>query len=686
MQTSDVTLSIKPDLLDRINREVIRRVIASELGCSERNQILRDYQDQADGMGQPFSANQPWDNSSLIVDPLTEDQITGMKAYLSQAVASGEPRCLITAVRVEDQEYAANLESAFSAKCEQWQVERMLIDLIHYVAAYPYAPLRVDWEQKLTKVRQMEEIDPATGTIIDAENAQAFEGVETETKPTVEPKVLVDAPKIIAIAPDHFYLFPPTCQNIDDAQLVIEKIYLTREDLYLGIDDYGYDKEAVMTLLAGGPTASLSIEDSRSTRNERDGLEDAGQDGYYVCAIVVGRMPLLMEGEEVTTPKRFLREDFVWLCCPTRQVTFKFGPAAYPFRTYDVANMDRYPNRMMGQCVTSKLQVIQEEMTAVARSAMNVAEFVAQPVILRNTVNRNDQDGQEVFPGATLWYTGAFAPTALQWDQSGVQTLMEQVEFWDQRGKELVGSGQGIEQPTQHDTTATEVSQVGASGIMRRDLFLTTFLNTLDRVYMLIAMMWFSAMSDDGETVITPSGPVELSKEGIADRFIFKANANRQAGNPQIRLQQDQFKQQVQLQYFGSLGTFPPQFWGELYHGARVLLQSVNVRGVEGWIGKDPSLGMDPAAILTQVMQLLQQAAATDPAAGQILQIITQQMQQQGQQPQQGQLPPGQEQGMLPAGGVPQAQPGPGAALPVDVGQQGLVASGSLPYQQNGVH
>lgn len=666
MQTSDVNLRLPPDLREKVYTEVVRRVMAAEAGCEERDQILHDYADQVDGMSQPFAANQPWENSSLIVDPLTEDQITAMKAYLVQAIGSGEPRCLITAVRPDDQEYAANLEAAFSAKCEQWQVEKMLIDLVHYVAAFPYAPLRVDWEQRTVKLRTMEALDPATGLIVD--DAQDLE-TPTEQVPAVEEKVVSDAPQIIAIAPDHFYLYPPTCQNIDDAQLVIEKIYLTKEDLFLGVTDFGYDRDTVMELIASGPNASSSgEEDSRKSRNERDGLQDASQDGYYICAIVTGRMPLLFDGDKILTPERFLREDFVFLCSPGHGKVFKFGSAAYPFRTYDVANMDRYPNRMMGQCVTSKLQVIQEEMTAIGRSAMNVAEFVAQPMLVRNSKDRNEQDGTSVVPGGTLWFSGPTPPIALQWNTQPVAVLMEQVEYWDQRGKELVGAGQGVQEPTEGQKTATEVSQVGASSIMRRDLFLTTFLNTLDRVYMLICLMWFSAMSDDGETVITPSGPVEITKEGIADRFIFKANANRQAGNPALRLQQQQMKQAVQLQYFGSLGTFPPQYWPMLYHGARTLLQDLGERSVEGWIGKDPGQGIDPASILTQVMQLLQQAAQTDPAAGQVLQTITAYMQQQGQQG-------GQQ--------APPALPPPQQALPPGSGEAAQL-NGAGPMQRNG--
>lgn len=696
MQTSDVNLRLKPDLRTRMDKEVIRRVRSAQAGCKDRDKTLAYYASMVNGTSQPFSGNQPLQNTnsySYIVDPMTEDQITGMKAWMSQAIADSAPHCIITAVHPDDVEIAANIEAAYSAKLDQWRIDTIFLDVIHNVVCYPFAPLRIDWEQRVVRQREMTPYDPFTGLRIDPqqkalEEQQAQEQpplpgedvgeVEPVEKPTVETKVVWDGPAIMAIAPDHFYLYPSECQSVDDAQQIVEMIFLTQEDLYLGIKKFGYDKKAVMELLRQGPNYYTGSEDdSRRVKNEEDGIaETTGRDGYYQCAVVVGRMPLLWDGDEVATPEEYLEEDFVWLCCPGPDIVFKFGSAAYPFRTYDVAHMDKYPNRLMGQCVTSKLQVIQEEMTAFCRTMMNTAEFTAQPVTLRHISQRNDNAGGEIFPGADIWWSGQIKPEPFEWDKSGVEIIANLVQYWDQRGKELIGAGQGVTQPTEHDTTATEISAVDQASIVRRDLFLTTFLNTLDRVYMLICMMWFSGMSDDGETVITPNGPIEITKEAVADRFIFRANANRQAGNEQARLARTAAQQQVQIQFLGSLQSFPPQYWPMLYHSARALLQQMDVRDVEGWIGKEPS-GIDPATMLSQVMQLLQQAAAAgDQAAVQIMTVVQQGLSQQAGGAQG--LPPGQPQA---GGGV---QEGPGSSLPVDVGPRQLVASQGTPYQ-NGV-
>ena len=597
-------LTLNKDFKEKVDSEILRRVRSSVQSCSNRDSILKMYALQVDGLSQPYNTG-PWNNSCQTDDPLTLEHVLSHVSWL-MAATNGSPTCLIDAVNPDKEQMASQLEGAFNAKLKQWRVDSMKYSLAYNATVFPYAPFRVNWKQKLGKIRAKDEID----------------GKEV---PTVKPVVLADGPDLICDHPSDVYLYPPNAQSYDKAEAIIVRMYFTAGSLWSGINDLEFDRESVEELIRQGPTGYFVSESERERRDMQDGTESDPNDGVYECYLVWGNMPVFVEDGEITTPDQYMGEDFCWMVCPKNNVVFKFDSAPYPFRPFEAAYICRYPNRILGRCVPQIIEPLQEEATVLFREVINIAEFNAQPVILKPESMRNDADAREIFPGAEIFFPGMNPGIvqSLQWNMNGVEMLNAVYDGVRKRASDVMGAGEGITQMAPGSPTATETNAVNGNSMMRRDLFLQTFLASLNSIYKMIFIMWLTHMSEEGEDVQADMGLVHVDKMmDIADDFIFTASANSAAGNPQLRLQQAQQNSQTMMNYIQGVMTIPQQYWPMLYHAARRQLSENGERSVESWIGKEPQAG-DPAVILQQIVMLIQQAAqAGDPAAPAMLQAI----------------------------------------------------------------
>lgn len=689
MQTSDVNLRLPSTFAAKVDAEIIRRVRATVSHCKERDNILRGYADQADGLSQPFNDG-PWSNSCELEDPMTDEHCTQLTAYLMANLRT-EPGCMIEAVVPGEEDAAKSLENALSVKCQQWNVPSKMHDVVYNAVRFPYAPAAISWSQELKHTRSMQDVDPATGQPInpylqDAQNQPSAvdetEGtnlqpqpVPSESAPFEKWEVVSQGPEVRAISPDDFYLYPPLSQDIDKAQQICERVYFTAEELYMGVDKFGWDADEVEDLIRMGGTDAPSQESITGSENEMDGIGSDYEDALFECFIVTGRMPLLFDSGRCETPQQYLLEDFLWMVCPDRNVIFHFGSCPYTVRPYTVYSISRKPGRMMGKCVPGYLETLQEEATANLRFKIDILNLIANPV-LKVPNDYDDLDGDEMFPGKKLRYQkGPQEIEALQQNFAGWEALTGQQQELIARADKLMSApgADQVETRSAGPLTATQSGMIGQSLSMKRDMFLQTFQEGNQRFYQLLVAIWLQHMPDDGEEVPSNGDAVTVTTDDLEKRYRFIPHANSDATNPQQRLQMTQARQAAQLQYINGMMTLPPQFWPLLYHGARRFLQDTGERNVEAWIGKEPT-GIDPQQVVMQLIQLVGPLVQRDAQLGdQMAMMIGQQI---------GQL----VQASQPLGAQPQnAPPGIGGQgqgipqLPSGQGQQQAA-------QMNGVH
>lgn len=711
MQTVDIQERLDPNFQDRIDREILRRVRSAVAHNRDRDDLLRSYADQADGLGQPYSDG-PWANSCQLEDPMTDEHCTQLTAYLMASLRT-EPFCLIEATTPGDEAAAARLELALNAKAQQWELSTKLYDVVYNAVRYPYAPAAINWKQEIKKRRtpglDANALPPAAPGGLAGGNAYppsmppmpqgpfppqgplppgmmppglmspdlmppgmppsgpqalpaaaewmppmpagsgqslppyAPPGPFPEPMGMPEPEeryeVVAQGPEIRAITPDNFYLYPPTAQDIDRAQQVVERMYFTAEDLALGVGKYGFDPEEVRELLKAGGTDAPSRERIDGSANENDGQSEDYEDALYECFLVTGRMPMLFDEEgDIETPEEYLDEDFVWLVCPDRNSVFHFGACPYTVRPYAVFHISRKPNRLMGRCVPAYLETLQEESTANLRFKIDILNLIANPVLkVRN--DYEDMDGDELFPGKKLRYQQSpneIEPLVMSFN--GFQALTaQQAELQNRADKLMSAPGADQVEPRASPMSATQAGMIGASLSLKRDLFLQTFQETGGvRLYQLLIAIWLQHLPEEGEQVVSrrtalpglPPGPgeessgMDVTPEDLERRYRFIPHANSDAANPQLRLQMTMAKQNQQQSYFQGLANLPPDKWPLLYHGSRRFFEDTNERNVEAWIGKEPSPG-DPGMVLQRTLQMLGQAAQQgDANAGQILQQV----------------------------------------------------------------
>lgn len=661
METSEVNLRLSPDLRERTDAEIRRRVLAAAQHNKGRDDILRDYSDQSEGMLDNVNDG-PWANSCQLEDPMTDEHCTMLTAYLMSSVRT-EPLCLIEAVNPGDEDAAAQLEIALNAKGQQWKIPEKLYDVIFNAVRFPYSPCAINWKQELGKKRSMATVDVTTGKPVDTNLQQVasqptaideVEGTEpdvqepeTEEVPQIDWEIVAQGPEIRAITPDNFYLYPPTCQDIDKAQLVVERVYFTAEELALGVNKYGYDPDEIEELLLAGGTHAIGRDSIDGNANAVDGQMEDYEDALYECFIVTGRLPLLIEEGKIGVPDYLLDEDFVWIICPDRHSVFKFGPCPYTVRPYTVFHISRKPNRLMGRCVPGYLETLQAEATANIRFKIDILNLLADPVFKVANTNQS-LDGITFAPGNKIRVQNMNELEMLPVDFNGFEALTQQQSELLMRADKLM-SAPGADQVEQRPQplTATQAGMIGNSLALKRDLFLQTFLESgAARMWQLIVAIWLQHLPEDGETVVAPGAAegIDVDTDSLSKRFKYLPHANTDSTNPQARIQMTIAKKQQQMEYFASLLQLPPDKWPQLYHGTRRFFQDTGERNVEAWIGKEPSGGVPPEMMLQAVLPIVQQgAAAGDPVALAILQAVQQlEMQAQGGQP--GMMPQGQAQ------------------------------------------
>lgn len=621
---SDFTLNLNPEFKKKVISEVIRRVQVAEDKSKERNRRYDDFHDQL--LGMTDTRQGPWDDSCQLFDPITIEHYLNTRAFLLNAIKS-EPHWDVEPVEIQDKEDAQKLESYISIKSRHWNLPASLSDAISDCTELPKAIVFCGYKREFGKKRTQRYQDKS-GLITDSPEEGSTPVLDLDRP------LLYDGPDIRSVDPRNLTYFPPQCQDIDSAYQVNEAKLFSEEDLLLGIEQFGYDKKAVYELLGRAS--------DEHTEFEKNTLEDQGiqieGDVYFRCHYVIGRIPLLREGEEIETPQHLWGEDFCFLIHTASGICLKMAPSPFMMRPWVPFYLIKKPREDAGYCIPELLEVHQEEATTHLRFMIDSANITAAPVTLGPKDLERKAGGWKFKPGKYIGVDDARLIQPYPWNQNGYPINTDIRTDIRARSMEMVGAGyaEQVKSPAVpgEQPSATQVSMAGQLISSKRDLMLQSFQGSskdgMERLGQVLVSHILKYMPPDGDVVEYQETEISITPEMLSKRYRFVPSVTH-AGSPQQKYQDNLLKQQIQHVYWQDVTTKTPDKWPMAYHGARKMLEDLNERNVTAWLGPEPKMG-DPAFVLQQMTMFLQQMAQTDPETfGPLLQMLSQLQQPESQ-------------------------------------------------------
>lgn len=570
--------------------------------ASERDERLLIYEDQLEG-ATGYSAPVRYRGQCTLDDPITLEAQIGMKAAIARAVLS-EQKITAEANQPGDEEAASVYEAWQNDGMSSREANQALDDVIYYATSQPCGVLRTSWERRFKRTRgvayvKSDDPDGPRYSEDEREEGQEYDAVPTVTDGDVE----FDGLEYRAVSLSDVYLYPPTAQSFQSADLTAERLLWTENDLLNAIDAYGLDMDAVDQLIAVGPTVAPDGETLHKRQEEGDGTQDQAEfgDGYYECFLIFSRMPHIREGKRDLT-RDWRGDDFMGVLCPEHQLALSFDFSPYQgLRPYSVFNIYGRPNRLQGHCVPSMLNALQAEANANLRMGIDSMNVYMQPMM---KVRRDSPAFLErwiVQPGGKVGVDMMDDIEPLVLDKGARDALPIQQDIRN-RAKGLVAAEGAGEMDTKV-RKAAEVVNVQMQADLKGGHYLQCFCWGL--VEWAEQRAAITRMRMDGEQKFRYQGREwTLTAQVLEKRFKVAAAATSQTQNPQTRLEIGRARYETMRQYWTDVamasqsGNFDVIVY--LWHGARDVLRDMGTRDPESLIGPDPT---------QQVQQMKVQAA-----------------------------------------------------------------------------
>lgn len=576
-------------LQDSLNEALIRLCFEVPASCYDRDEDLRALRDQLECQSQP-TPNQPWPGSCQIESNIGRELHTTLTAAI-YAAAKQPPYVCLESVEKEDIDRAPDVETYMNIKAQKYDYDSSLYNAIYLALESRYCPMFIGYDQEVTR---------------SFKEAEAPTDADGQPIPQDEPQILMDEkpgePHIVFRCPDpwDFYVYPVLArgpQISDGATLVMERMYMTQEDLMLGVLYHGYDEDAVNDMLTHGPS-EYNI-DFNTLDRYRDGMspenfEQKNEAGMWECYALVGRSPLLPDDNgEPTIPDALLHADCHWMVCPSANAVFKQCYSYYPngLRPYALYHAIQKPNRMLGEGLMSVISQIQDEMTAITRFGIDNMNLEASPVMTAAESWLTRYSKWTIRPGRIM--------PRMSGDPIGLKPLQ-----WDVKSQSLIMPWLGMLDATAHRFAASEGINSSLAGKERKaaeihfaeqvqqtkfDLFLANIQRGIKETFRIMMAIILHNM-DASDTVREGQEEVTVTPEDLEKKYRFIPQASTDAVSPASRLARQQAIAQIVIQYWQ--GTVAPPFaqqigyWYALNHR---LLVMAGERSPERYIGPDPS-------------------------------------------------------------------------------------------------
>lgn len=582
-------LSFDADTRRAIELALCKRVNAAVEGATDRNSQLQIWRDQLEGFG-VTAQNQNWANACDLPDPISMEAFL---TILSQIVGAlhRDPKVAVEAFSSEDAESATVIEQWLQMQGSKSNIDARLYEFAHNACRDPAVVGYVGFDRITRKSREVGYKKPGSARVYTEDERE--EDVEYEEVPLQE-EVVEDRYVIRACELSDIYLYPPTAASIDRATAVAERMYVTEDELWDGIADYGYSRNAVEELVKLGPPAPSS-DDDKETQDSQDGLNDVGdRDGYYELFTTYTRLPRVYDEDhgERKVPHYLAQDDFLCVLCPQRQIVLKLVFSPFKERPYFIGGILPKPEKSQGYGLMGMLEPLQCEANANLQFTIDSNNIAMAPALMVPESTANKWNKYSAGPGSIIPIPDGLNPSdvrPLEWGKAPLRDgLAWQVDLRN-RAKALI-SAEGQGQLTGKVRKQGEIDNMQAQTSAKFGLYLTNFQRTVvAEVFRRMVLLKQQYDGDDDEEFVDGEGHSRtLTPAALRGKYNIVAVGTSLTHSPESRVEIAKQKQAVQVEYLTAKSKLPPDMQPLLWHGAREILMDLGERNPEAWIGEEP--------------------------------------------------------------------------------------------------
>lgn len=641
-------LNLSDEYLRQCHQYLISAAYQAQIAVSDRDRDLAFYDDLLEMRG-ARQMRGPWKGSCQLEDPLIREQHTQLHSKLSPPLQ----RDLLVQIDAEDPADAESAKKVESWLEFAWKEEGFPDEYDKFISnglRDPAAILYTGWQQEYKQERGVSYWDGHSLDDFGNKFLVPPEGKDPDTEYTEVPTIKehVESQKAIYEVLDlaDVYIYPPKQQNIEKAQGVFVRRLLSECELLDGIEEYGYDKDAVMELIKMGPTfafdgigninvnrswdlnnsdrnrSSLSYNDTLggNTKSDRlDRIEGINntvltnrEDGLYECREYWGYLPKLRDGEgEALLPDYLFRDRVRSMFCPVHNINFLLDFAPDQECPFFHTSMIPKPGRFLGTGLVQLIQALGLSVTFMLRYTLDNAELQMSQAFVMPMEEFALNANWGLYPGAKLLETTPNSIRSLEMPQTA-EAGIGMLSFLLNRGKSTIAA-EGIGE---------------MQNKVRRNPEMQNILQTADAKYGLygyflyrpIAFMAARRIAQELKynpgfeaTINTSGGKITITADDLRKKFRFSAIQISADENPETRAGRNAQMIALQQTYMQAVQVFP-QWAIELWHGARQALLGMGERNPAAWIGQEERA----QAVVDNLMQQAQeaQAAAQEGAQG----------------------------------------------------------------------
>lgn len=591
-------LDLDGDVRDALHAEVCRRVQGAIAGAQGRDDNLQSWRDQLEGFGVD-AQNELWANACDLADPISMEAFLTLLSQLCGSMHR-DPKVAVEAFSKDDEEGAQIIEQWLSMETSRSSLDRHLYNLAYDACWSPYAVGYAGYEKCERTVRDVGYRKPGDARVLSEEETE--EGEDYDEVPVAN-VVVEERYDIRSVDPADFYLWPPTAESIERATMVCERMSLTEEELWDGVEDFGFSEENVEALCRLGPP---QLGDKKEQQADQDGLnEDVSDSGLYEVFTCYTRLPRRLPGGE-RTPKHLLQDDFLVVCVPDFQIVLKM--AFSPFKTerpYFQGGILSRPRKTTGHGLMAMLEPLQSEANANIQLTLDASNLTITPFLVGPKSAQEDVGKWKLQPGG---YGAADAHDQvhpLEWDRAPLRDGLAVQQALQARAKALVAAeGQGALQNKVRKNSEVQATETAAGA--KFGMYLTNFQRTVvaELYRRLVSLkLQFGDVDDDGEEFLDAEGHSHrLTARALRGKYNIVAAGTSLTHSPEARIQIGQQKQAVQAQYLqAAVAGMPPKFLKLAWHTAREILFDLGDHNPEASLGEEPK--DDPPAAGAPVPQ-----------------------------------------------------------------------------------
>lgn len=611
-------LNLRGEVAEKMTAAIIERVNDVVMACQDRDSDLRTLREQLEAVSNPIS-NDPWPGSATIESSLSREFHTTLLSTC-YAAAKQTPYVMLKAVKDGEQDAADKFGVLLNTKAEEFNYEKTVYDKIYLALESRFAPAYFEAYQPIKRYFELQAstqqgiVDPSM--------------VEDDEEST-DQMVLVEEPLPIEVRsrsfnPWDFYLYPvtawdPQYEAEGGAIACIQRVWLSEEDLLIGVRELGYDSEAVMKMLTGGPTPMQGeYGQGREDEFNRDGisLSTAGGErssGMWECFRIVGRAPMLPDYEGVPTiPDALLHTDGIWMVCPSYNTCFKQTYSNLPegIRPYTVTHAYEKPQNLCGEGIVSLLTQQHDEDTATQRFYINNMNLEACPAMSVPETYLTKYAKWKMAPGRFLPRLPGddVGPKPIVWDigsQSLIMPMLDRLQATSARIAASEGVNAGM---TGQPMKAEQVKFSDAMQQLKFDLVLANIQRGIVKDFEIIAKLLVHHMEEE-ESVVAGGATVMLLRDEVQGKaFKFIPQANSQNASPTQRQQKMANIAQIVQQWWMWQAQLPPENLNPAWKLSFRLLMVGGEPDPQQYLGPEPPTA-EQMAMMQEQMMMDQEAA-----------------------------------------------------------------------------